>query len=367
MVCNLRELSERDPKRDSEWHDWIRENKVQATALDLTVSCGGTTWQLPRVCSAQVLGGTIWEKGFEIESVDEQLQKGTKSFWVHKDIMKNNKIPLHVRHREFNRRAVPAALYGCESWTFYDGVFSKVQAWENRMLRQITPRRLKEGESWTAYWQRIAKANRTSYQKSGCVPTVVQVIGRFFPFGLRLVLAPAKKDKVSKLVGAVSSWKDTAWWKNTAATTLDSEKVHEWKHKTNGRRRNQWDEPFCECFGLDWKKQIIDKSSSAASKKKKFQEKVIKWIDRNQKLLKGKKKIREMLEDLKRDDENEDEDDDDDTWPEPVFKYRITPSLTGVESMTAVHIFGDSSTIISWFNGTADCNDDFTWEIVQCD
>jgi len=309
-----------------------------------------------------VLGGTVWEKGFELDSVDEQLSKGTNSFWAHKDILKNNKIPLHVRHQIFNQRVVPAALYGCESWTFYDAVFSKVQAWENRMLRQITPRRLKEDEAWPSYWRRIARCNRLSFQRSGFVPTVVQLIGRLFTFGLRLARTPRKRDRVSQLVAAVTSWKDTVWWRCASATTFDPENSCEWKHKTSGRRRNQWDEPFCETFGLDWKQKIQDMAgSSAKAKKTFFCEKVIKWLDKNPKMLKRRKKLRDMLQDFERNTKDENEDKYDDvTWPEPDFKFRMSDTAT----CPAVHIFGDSSTIISWFNGTAVCKDEFTWEIV---
>ncbi len=92
--------------------------------------------QLERVKEFVYLGSTLTEKGGSVTEIERRINLGYYKFnYLKKSIWNQSAISLKTKVQIYRATVLSTVLYGAESWTYTDKEYSRLNAFDTKLLR----------------------------------------------------------------------------------------------------------------------------------------------------------------------------------------------------------------------------------------
>ena len=116
----------------------IKKTKVMVISKEEGIKCNikleNTT--LEQVSKYKYLGSWITEDARCVEDIRARIGMAKTAFWQNKELMKRN-ISLNTKIRILNCYVFSILNYGCESWTWNQGLCKRIRAFEMWCYRRM--------------------------------------------------------------------------------------------------------------------------------------------------------------------------------------------------------------------------------------
>ena len=100
------------------------------------------------------LGSKISQTGGTDEDIKARIKKACPVFAILRPVWRSTTISTNTKLRIFNSNVKSVLLYGSETWRVITSIFSKIQTFINRCLRQILKLRWFDRVTNTDLWER---------------------------------------------------------------------------------------------------------------------------------------------------------------------------------------------------------------------
>jgi len=210
---------------------------------------------VPTVESMEVLGCDLQSTGETSKMMDRRLASGTAAFWANKHSFLNKQLSLRHRFSEYQRRVLPAALFGCGTWTWARSAVAKVSHWENGLLRRMLASGRAPGEGFVEHIKRTTRKAHHLRASWGFETAATKMLRAVHRLAGQVAWAndsgATHVPSTLKILPAIFRWRSAEWWRTCQAIAA-GEHTQGWRHASPGRVCNQWETVLVTAYGEQW-------------------------------------------------------------------------------------------------------------------